>query len=435
MADPEPGEATAPPAAPDFSGNALRREPAIIEGTAHDLTPPDPIPPEPLHEAVDEPGEVAAQDAIAPSQEPPPEAISEAAADETAPASEIETPIAAEPAPAPRRRGVFVPALLSLIIGGAAGFAGAYGLRLLDQSDTKIDTLTARLDTLAQQQDRLQQEQSASAPLAAAQTDLANRLAATETQSHTAAAALADLKNEIGKLAAQPAEAGGPAPDLAPLTQHVADLQDKLAALTAQVGDLSGKVAAQQDAVAAAQHLARQTAAAHAGDEAAAIIAGSLLRKAEAGAPFAEDLTALAARGFDKAALARLMPAAGTGVATPGALAKQFAAETDAILATAPAPAAHGFLDRLMKDAQGLVRIRKIGETSGDSLAAQVTRIQNALDAGSVETAYQQWTALPAAARTKSQAFGTAAKARLDTIAAARAIEAETLASLGKAKS
>ena len=144
MADPEPGEATAPPAAPDFSGNALRREPAIIEGTAHDLTPPDPIPPEPLHEAVDEPGEVAAQDAIAPSQEPPPEAISEAAADETAPASEIETPIAAEPAPAPRRRGVFVPALLSLIIGGAAGFADAYGLRLLDQSGTNIDTLGAR---------------------------------------------------------------------------------------------------------------------------------------------------------------------------------------------------------------------------------------------------------------------------------------------------
>lgn len=436
MADPEPGEETAPPAGRDFSGNALRREPTVIEGTAHDLTPQDPAPAAPPHapepEAADESGEPAdAPDAIAYSEDAPFEPAHDEAA-EAAPASAPDT--APElPQEAPQRRGVLggvlVPALLALIIGGAAGFGGAYELRNLDQSDAKIDALTARLDTLAQQQ------QSATAPLAAAQTDLANRLAAAEAQSHSGADALANLKSELDKLAAAPAASGSPAPDLGPLTQQVSALQDKLSALTAQVGDLSDKLAAQQNQVTAAQHLATQTAAAHAGNEAAAIIAGSLLRKAEAGAPFADDLAALASRGIDKAELARLQPTAGTGVATPGALAKQFAAVTDAVLATAPAPASHSFFDRLMNDAQGLVRVRKIGDTTGDGLAAQVTRIQNALDAGSVETAYQQWTALPAAARAKSQAFGTAAKARLDSIEAARAIEAEALAGLGKAKS
>jgi hypothetical protein len=441
MADPEPGEETAPPAGRDFSGNALRREPAVIEGTAHDLTPAEP-PHEPVAEAADEPSEPAepqdaiAQNTVAYGEDAPFEPAHDETA-EPAPASAPDEPAAA-PEPrqdAPRRGSVLVPALLSLIIGGAAGFGGAYELRNLDHSDAKIDTLTARLDSLAEQQDRLQQQQSATAPLAAAQTDLANRLAAAETQSHSDAAALANLKGEIDKLAAEAAASGSPAPDLGPLTQQVSALQDKLAALTAQVGDLSGKLTNQQNQVAAAQHLATQTAAAHAGNEAIAIIAGSLLRKAEAGAPFADDLAALASRGIDKAEVARLQAAAGTGVATPGALAKQFAGATDAILATSPAPASHGFFDRLMNDAEGLVRVRKIGETTGDSLAAQVTRIQNALDSGAVETAYQQWTALPAAARAKSQAFGTAAKARLDSIDAARAIEAEALASLGKAKS
>ncbi len=40
MADPEPGEDTGTvPPKPDFSANALRREAAVIDGAAEDLTP------------------------------------------------------------------------------------------------------------------------------------------------------------------------------------------------------------------------------------------------------------------------------------------------------------------------------------------------------------------------------------------------------------
>ncbi len=425
MADPESSEdiPDTPKVVPDYSANALRREPATIDATAQDLTAPEPEAPHEA-EAADALGLTGKSTEASPAEEgfepaPEPESF---ASPETGPSAEKRPE---------RHGGVLAPALLALVIGGAAGFGGAYGLRALDKSDAKIDLLSERVDAL-------EQEQKAAAALTTAQADLANRITAIETQAHDDSAGFATLRGDIERLTTQKSEATGSAnapADLGPLKQQLSALQDKLSSLTAQISDLGGKVAAQQNQVVSVQHLATQVATAHAGDEAAAIIAGSLLRNAEAGTPFADDLTALENHGVDRAQLANLQAAGATGVATTGELSKQFAAETDAILATAPAPKAHGFLDRLMKDAEGLVRVRKIGDTTGDDLAAHVARIQNALDAGSVETAYQQWTSLPDAAKQKSQAFGRAAKTRLDTIEAARAIESEALASLGKAKS
>lgn len=398
----------------------MRREPATIEGKARDLTAPEPETAEGLETEL---GHLPPEPATA---EHPFDPLPDL---ETAADIPPETPAPAADA-AKGRGGILAPALLALVIGAAAGFGGAYGLRFIDKSDSKIDLLGERVDALEQQQ-------KATAALTTAQADLANRISAIETRAHDDSAGFATLRGDIERLTTQKpgtASAGASA-DLGPLKQQLSTLQDKLSSLTAQVNDLGGKVAAQQNQVASVQHLATQVATAHAGDEAAAIIAGSLLRKAEAGTPFADDLTALESHGIDKAQLANLQAAGATGVATAGELSKQFAAETDAILATTPTPKAHGFLDRLMKDAEGLVRVRKIGDTTGDDLATHVARIQNALDAGSVDTAYQQWTSLPDAAKQKSQAFGLAAKSRLDTIEAARAIESEALASLGKAKS
>ncbi len=440
MADPEPGEETGTvPSKPDFSANAVRREAAVIEGTAEDLTPQEP-PQEPPHETAESSQPVAeaalafgegepapAADASEPPEPAPEEAASEPSSSETPP-REVE--------PKTRRGGILAPALLSLVIGGAAGFGGAFALRHLDNSDAEIDALRVQLAHLEMQQPDLARQDAQNEALANAQTAFAKRLATAEAAANANADALTALRAEVEKLAARkPVAAGGAAPDLGPLTQQVAALQDKLTALTTQVGDLSGSLATQKSQVTATQNLVAQTAAAHADDTAIALIAGSLLRKAEAGLPFTDDLSALAAHGADKAALASLESKAQSGVATSGALAAQFAAETDAILATASAPHAKGFLDRLLKDAEGLIRIHKVGEASGDGLAARVARIQKALDTGAVETAYQQWTALPAAAQQKSQDFGTAAKRRLDTIAAVRAIEAAALANLGKAKS
>lgn len=436
MADPEAGEEMgAVPPKPDFSANALRREAAVIDGTAEDLTPreehQEPQETADIVPAVDETALPLSESAEAT------EAAHEPAAEE-APYEPLppETPTDAGETH-PRRSGVLTPALLALIIGGAAGFGGAYALHHLDNSDAEINALRIQVAHLEMQQPDLARQNAQNEALTNAQSDFGKRLATVEAATNANADGLAALRAGIAKLAASKpvAAAGAGAPDLGPLTQQVAALQDRLTALTRQVGDLSGNLAAQKSQVTATQTLVAKSAAAHADDTVVALIAGSLLRKAEAGLPFADDLSALAAHGADKTTLAGLEPAAQSGVATSASLAAQFAAETDAILATAPAPRASGFLDRLLKDAEGLVRIRKIGDTSGAGLAAHVARIQKALNAGAVETAYQQWAALPAAAQQKSQDFGAAAKRRLDTIAAARGIEAAALANLGKAKS
>ena len=159
------------------------------------------------------------------------------------------------------------------------------------------------------QQPDLARQNAQNEALANAQSDFAKRLATVEAAANANADAMTALRAEVAKLAARkPVAAAGAAPDLGPLTQQVAAVQDKLTALTSEVGDLSGSLAAQKSQVTATQNLVAQSAAAHADDTAVALIAGSLLRKAEAGLPFADDLSALAAHGADKTALASLEP-------------------------------------------------------------------------------------------------------------------------------
>jgi hypothetical protein len=105
------------------------------------------------------------------------------------------------------------------------------------------------------------------------------------------------------------------------------------------------------------------------------------------------------------------------------------------MLSAEPQPKENGFLNHLVNDAERLVRVRKVGDTSGDDLSGRVARIQESLDVGAVETAYQDWNALPDAAKAKSENFGEAAKGRLDALAAARSIDADAVAALGRARS
>ncbi len=180
---------------------------------------------------------------------------------------------------------------------------------------------------------------------------------------------------------------------------------------------------------------------AHAEADALAILAANLRRKVEAGDAFTDDLSALANHGADRAKLALLEPVAASGVATPAALAKQFAALAPAIVAAEPEPKAEGFFGRLAQDAAHLVRIRKIGDTKGNDLAAHVAQIAAALTAGKLEEALREWNDLPAAAKaakaaeTKSLAFGAALQQRVDAVNAAKLIEADALAALAKVKS
>jgi hypothetical protein len=82
-----------------------------------------------------------------------------------------------------------------------------------------------------------------------------------------------------------------------------------------------------------------------------------------------------------------------------------------------------------------LVQIERAGDLDSTDLPGLVARIKFALAHDHVGEAYTLWNELPEAAKTSSESFGTPAKDRLDTLDAARSIEAGAVAALSKPKS
>ncbi|QXX75572.1 COG4223 family protein [Methylovirgula sp. HY1] len=356
---------------------------------------------------------------------------------------------AAEPLPLRKPpaspRGPLWTLAAAIVIGALIGVGGALGLHSMETTPQKLVALDERVAAL-------EQRSEAAAPRVG-DVKLDRRVGTLQSHVQSMAATLAGLQQTVQHLetmqsrletaqkqAAQQTAAASRAPsaapvDLTPLRSRVSKLEAGLAALDLKLGDLATKFAAQSRAAQAAKDHAAHVATARAGANAVAIIAANLRREVESGAGFADDLSALANQGFDKSKLVALTPVAPSGVATPAMLAKQFAAAAPDIMATEPEPKGEGFFGRLARDAEHLVRIQKIGDTSGHDLAAQVARIQAALGRSAVETALREWNGLPADAKAKSQAFGAAAQHRVDALSAAKAIEADALAALGKVKS
>ena len=340
----------------------------------------------------------------------------------------------------PRRR--FGPFVAAIVLGALSGVGGAFVLHSTEKTPTELAVLEKRVTAL-------EQRPEAAVPRQAGENGLDRRVSTLRSGVRSLTATLVDLQQNVQHLdaaqsrleaaqkqAAQKSAAIGQTPsakpvDLAALTGRVGRLEAAFAALEQKMRDLAGKFDARIHEAQAEKERAAQVAAA----DAVAIIAANLRREVEAGAGFAADLSALANQGFDKNSLAALAPVADSGVATPAMLAKQFATVVPDIIATEPTPKGEGFFGRLARDAAHLVRIRKIGDTSGHDLAAHVARIAAALDRGAVETAVHEWNALPAGAKAKSEAFGAASQRRVEALSTAKAIEADALAALAKFKS
>ena len=355
------------------------------------------------------------------------------------------------------------PIAVAILVGALIAVGGAYVLHSMDDVPKSLAAYDSRLSVL--------EHRPAPTPLPTPQVDesrLDKRIGTLESGVQSTAASLTHLQQNVQHLVAaqkqsetaleqaqtelkqvaQDASAKIAAPtlppvDLAPLTTRVGKLQDRLgkfedrlASLDQRLDTLVAKFDDEMHKAQVAKDHWEQVATARAAANAVAIIAIDLRRKVEAGVAFEDDLAALANHGVDKSALARLDPVAATGVASPAALAKQFAAVESDILATQPGPKkADGFLSRLAQDAAHLVRIRKIGDMTGDDLPARVARIDAALKAGHVEAALREWNDLPDAAKAKSKAFGVATQQRIDALGAAKTIEASALTTLAKVKS
>ncbi|MGQ0445646.1 MAG: COG4223 family protein [Beijerinckiaceae bacterium] len=472
-------------AAPGAGQGSLR--PGAPESGSQFQTPAEP------ERAAMEPGDTAAPgpqslDERFSLERHPPEASSPepSAPEPVQPAPELVVPPPRLAGEKTKPRSLF-PALAATAIAGAVlGFGGTFGLHYfggskLDFGGSKFDgfasgervaALDARIAAIEGK------EETASAASRAALAAMESRITDAENAANKAAQSANSAQADAQKaLAAEPAaqEPGpGPAPavaDLGPLEARIDTLEQKLAPLEAalaapkaglraqpgradaaadlgpleaRIDTLEKKLAPLETALAAPKAGLRaqpDRADAAAGErsraEAIAVVAASLLRKLESGGQFSGELAALENLRVPQASLAPLRAASESPVWSERQLTARFASLVPGIIASETAKQAsadESFLDRVTRNAKGLLRVHRVGDAGAAGVEGFVARIENALADHDLEAALKAWHELPAAAK-KSVNWGEAVKARLDALNAARSIEAEAVAVLGKAKS
>ncbi len=279
---------------------------------------------------------------------------------------------------------------------GTAAAPSPESSRSIPPSDDRLNEFKARLDAIESK------EAAASSASQETQTALEARIAAA-----------------VGAARAEP-------PDLGPLESRLTALEQKLA---------QSEVAAPKTSVRAEADREKASANETARAQEVAIVASNLLRKLDHGEEFSAELAALETMGIPQPELAPLHAAATSAVPTERELTARFADLTGKIIAaksTAPEKESEGILGRLTRKAQGLVDVRRVGDSSAADVQSLVTRIESALADHDIEAAYKAWTELPSAAKEVAQSWGEAAKSRLDAVNAAKSLEADAVAVLGK---
>ena len=440
--EPAPGVAVPPSREP-------RHDPGVIEGEATEIREAPPPAPPTAEAAIEEPahGEPATE---RPSHEEP--AHRQPTAEESAagPPADAQAPTIR---PRPRWASLpFVACALGALFGAALALAAA---SLFDPRAGALDAANRRLNALERGVDG----QSATA------ADFGRRLGALETsaaglaktaagESETAEAALAEARAAradaakalaaaaaTGRAPPAPAQGGAPASfDAGALQARVDALESELAELKSGAADLNAlddRLVKIETAFAAPKSEARVAASegvANRGGAAEAILAISLNARLNAGAPFAEELAALARLKADEGKLSALRPFADAGVPTPAALAVGFAKVAPSVIAAATPASGGGVMDRLLDHMRKLVRVRRLGEVAGDDVEALASRVSAALARGDLSAALDVYRRLPDAARQASADWGKAAEARQAATVAAEALRADAVGRLAAVK-
>jgi hypothetical protein len=360
-----------------------------------------------------------------------------ASAPEPEPAPAVE-PQAAEPAPvAASAPGPLqhLPLAVGVVMGALGLGAGLYGAyqaqsaagEIMDLR-TEVAGLRARGPAAAPSPDQLvalerriaalEQRPSSprtAEPVAAAVANppelrtLSDRVAAADAAAKAAgesARAALQTANRAAEASARPLP---PPVDLQPLDKRLAALEGREAPLAA---------------------MARRTEAAG-----LAIVAQSIAHALDQGAPFESALAAAASLGADAGKLATLQTLAKSGAPTARSLARLWTDESRAALdAALPPQGDQGWLDRLKAGASRVVRVRPVGETSGEDPAALGARIDAALARGALAEALAAWTKLPEPARAASRIFGETARQSIAAGEAAQALASSAVADLARSK-
>lgn len=369
----------------------------------------------------------------------------------------------------PQRKSAALPVMAAGLIGGLIGAGSVALLPLITgsamQSDDRITSIEKRLAAMAPRAsvDALNGRISGFDP----------RIQAATSAGNAAQSKLEELSSRLGaaeqRLAAA-VPAGESAPRAEPLTSG-ADLQavggldarlkrveDGIAALSARLDPvasrldaLSGRVDTVEPKLAHSEDAAAKrldsvegklaslertaTERASTGQTAHLLrvqaIANALRRALDAGAPYKAELDGLQGLGVDQGTLAALAPLAATGAPTPRMLADSYAPLADRIASAKPeAEAKSSFVGRLTANVTNLVKIRPVGDTSGNDPAALSARIAAALARGDLAQALEAWKALPEASRQPAEAWGRSLATRVAAQEAANNLVTQTTQAL-----
>ena len=392
---------------PVIEGEAV--EAPAVETTAQLEPDPEPAP--------------ASPPAPEPEAKPEPEARPEP---EAAPVAE--TP---EPAPAAPAADSRLP-LAGAVLGALGLGMGLFGAFQAQNSASEINELRASVASL---QTRSPAAASASPEQVAA---LEKRLAALEQRPAPAAPApaapaapaaspaeLRALSDRVSALDASVKTAGDAAANALQTARRAAEAKPPVVDLQ----PLEKRLAALEAREAPLASMARRTEAAG-----LAVVAGSIGKALDQGAPFESALAAAAALGVEAGKLAPLQALA-KGGPTARSLSRLWAEESHAALdAVRPADAGEGWLDRLKSSAARVVQVRPVGESAGGDPAALAASIEAALARGAVSQALAAWTKLPEPARAASARFGAGARQLVAAQEAVEALGAGAVADLARSK-
>ena len=163
-----------------------------------------------------------------------------------------------------------------------------------------------------------------------------------------------------------------------------------------------------------------------------ALIAAGLRSALERGEPFTAEIAAAKTAGIDPALLAQLSPFASTGIPNVQELFRELGGLIpDMLKVSAPAAQEGGYLDRLQAHAERLVRIRPVGDQTGDDPATVIGRIERDMARRDLAAVLAELDKLPAPAQAVAESWRKKALARQTAGAASAKLVAASFAKLG----
>jgi hypothetical protein len=341
------------------------------------------------------------------------------------------------PAPPPQRNSL-VPMVIGGVVAAGIGFGAAY-MGVLPSRGSAPDTaqtgaiaeaLSTQSETLAALQAQVAELQTAPAATGVAGdidlTPITDQIGALVEEIARVTETLGSLSDRVAVLEDRPVFSGDITTDNAAALEAATALEAELEAQRAAAAEQAATLQAAAEAAAqAAAEAEAQAAAAVA--EAEAQAAAALARvEAEAalvqmqvaletGAPFGD---AVAALGQVTEVPAGLSDLAASGVPTLGALQAEFPALARAALPRALQEAAGDSMgDRLGAFVMGQIGGRSVEPREGDDPDAVLSRIGAAIEAGDLDSALTELSALPEGAQAELASWATGVQARADALA------------------